>query len=57
MARVIATFLAVWLAIGVAGVLLQYLGVPIPNTVVSLVGLVIAAIAAYMVHRRRRRIP
>ena len=54
MLRVIATFIAVWLAIGALGVLVQALIVPIPNAVVSLSGLGIAVIAALLVYRRRR---
>ncbi len=52
MVRVAVTFIAVWLAIGAIGVLIQTT-VPIPNVVVSLFGLVVAVIAAFLVYRRR----
>lgn len=55
MVRVIATFIAVWLAVGAIGVLIQALVAPVPNVVVSLAGLVIAAVAAAAVYRRRAR--
>ncbi|MBI2762704.1 MAG: hypothetical protein HYX54_02955 [Chloroflexi bacterium] len=53
MARVIITFFAVWLAVGAVGVLLQYFVAPIPSSVISVVGIVIAAVAASSVYRRR----
>ena len=53
MARVAVTFVVVWLAVGAVGVLIQNLITPIPSTVVSVVGLVIAGVAAFTVYRRR----
>jgi LPXTG-motif cell wall-anchored protein len=55
MVRVIATFFAVWLAIGAIGVLIQGTIIPISNTAVSLIGLAIATAAAFVVYRRRNR--
>jgi type III secretory pathway component EscT len=61
-ARVIVTFVVVWLAVAAVGVLIQYLVTPTSPTVVSLLGLVIGgillglvigAIAAFTVYRRR----
>ena len=52
MVRVVATFIAVWLAIGALGVLIQATIVPIPTTVVSLVGLAIAIAASALTYRR-----
>lgn len=54
MPRMVASFLAVWIAIGAMGVLVQAMIMPIPNSVVSLIGLVIAVVAALLVNRRRR---
>jgi uncharacterized membrane protein YhaH (DUF805 family) len=52
MVRVVATFIAVWLAIGALGVLVQATIVPIPSAVVSLVGLAIAIAASALTYRR-----
>jgi len=57
MVRVIATFIAVWFAIGAIGVLVQATIVPIPNTAVSLIGLAVAATAAFVTYRRLHRDP
>lgn len=51
MTRAIMTFVAVWLAIGAVAVLLR-LNVTLGNTVVGLVGFVIAFLAALAVRRR-----
>ena len=55
MIRVIATFIAVWLAFGAIGVLVQATVAPIPNTAVSLIGLVVAAAASFVTYRRLQR--
>jgi len=55
MVRVIATFIAVWLAFGAMGVLLQATVAPIPNTAVSLIVLAVAAAAAFVTYRRLHR--
>lgn len=55
MIRVIATFIAVWLAIGAIGVLIQATVVPIPATAVSLIGLAIAIAAALLTYRRQHQ--
>lgn len=55
MVRAIVTFIAVWLAIGAIGVLVQATIMPVPNTAISLFGLVVAVIAAFLVYRRRPR--
>jgi len=55
MVRVVATFVAVWLAVGAIGVLVQATIMPIPNAAVSLFGLAVAVIAAILVYWRRPR--
>ena len=55
MVRPIATFIAVWLAIGAIGVLAQATIMPVPNTAVSVIGLAIAAIATFVTYRRLHR--
>jgi hypothetical protein len=55
MVRMIATFFAVWLAIGAIGVLIQAIVIPIPDRAVGLIGLAIATAAAFVVYRRRNQ--
>jgi hypothetical protein len=55
MVRTVATFIAVWLAVGAIGVVVQTTIMPVPATAISLVGLVVAVATALLVYRQRPR--